>query len=79
MGLTDGSYSDTWSKYSNQPLSSLISPEARQFFQENQERYQQAAELQYREYEVPVENGVIQLTPTLQRHGVVFYEIRGSE
>ena len=72
-GLTDADYG--WSKYSNNPLSVLNKPEDRQFFLDNKARYEQAAELKYTEYEVPVEDGAILLTPTLQHHGVIFYEL----
>jgi len=71
-GLTGDDFG-IWSRYGNQPT--LVKPEDAQFFQANKTRYQEAAELKYTEYEVPVKNGAIQLTPTLQRHGVGFYEI----
>jgi len=73
-GLTDADYD--WSKYSNHPMNVLLNPADKQFFRDNRERYAQAAALKYTETEVPVERGKITLTPTLQHHGVVFYEIR---
>ncbi|MCL2298994.1 MAG: hypothetical protein FWC27_02460 [Firmicutes bacterium] len=75
-GLTDADYD--WSKYSNHPLEVLLKAEDRQFFRDNLERYAQAAELKYTETRVPVEGGRITLAPTLQHHGVVFYEISAA-
>jgi hypothetical protein len=72
-GLTDADYG--WSKYSNHPLSVLQNHADQQFFRDNLARYREAAELKYTETEVAVEGGKITLTPTLQHHGVVFYEI----
>ena len=75
-GLTDADYD--WSKYSNHPLNVLLNPADRQFFQDNRARYEQAAELKCTETEVPVKDGKIIFTPTLQHHGVVFYEISAA-
>jgi len=75
-GLTDADYG--WSKYSNHPLSVLQNPADQQFFRDNLARYREAAELKYTETEVAVEGGKITLTPTLQHHGVVFYEISAN-
>ena len=75
-GLTDADYD--WSKYSNHPMNVLLKPADRQFFLDNLPRYKQAAELKYTETEVTVENGAITLTPTIQHHGVVFYEIAAA-
>jgi len=76
-GLTDADYD--WSKYSNHPMNVLLKPADRQFFLDNKERYAQAAELKCTETEVEVVNGKLTLAPTLQHHGVVFYEISGGE
>jgi len=75
-GLTDADYG--WSKYSNHPMDVLLKAEDRQFFLENRARYAQAAALNYTETEVAVKDGKITLEPTLQHHGVVFYEISAS-
>jgi len=76
-GLTDADYD--WSKYSNHPMNVLLNPADRQFFRDNRDRYAQAAELKYTERQVPVVGGKITLTPTLQHHGVVFYEISEAQ
>jgi len=75
-GLTDDDYD--WSKYSNHPLNVLLRDEDKQFFRDNLPRYEQAAALKYTETVMAVEGGKITLTPTLQRHGVVFYEISAA-
>ena len=59
-------------------MSGLLKPADRQFFLDNLDRYKQAAELKYTETEVAVEGGAITLTPTIQHHGVVFYEISAA-
>jgi len=76
-GLTDADYD--WSKYSNHPIHVLLNHADRQFFLDNLPRYRQAAELKFTETEVAVVNGAITLTPTIQHHGVVFYEITAGE
>ena len=78
-GLNDSDYRSNWSKYSISPLSVLQSDRGRKLWNDNFNKYRELSLLKPVTTEMTVKNGMLTLTPELQHHGVVFYEITESD
>ncbi|MDR2525002.1 MAG: hypothetical protein LBC83_02235 [Oscillospiraceae bacterium] len=63
------------SQWDVNPAAYSTNPLHGELFNKNLERYRAAAKLQYTEKLYPVQNGKLVLTPTMEHHAVVFYEI----
>ncbi|MCU6708805.1 discoidin domain-containing protein [Paenibacillus sp. J5C_2022] len=75
-GLTDASYS--WSKYTMEVPRSLKQQADRDYWYSREGAYQSLAELTPVTTTATVTGNMLTLTPTLEHHGVVFYEITNA-